>query len=270
MRDSETVATFLRERLGALTPEIAVVLGSGLGVIANTLEESTSVATEEIPGFPVSTVAGHAGRVHLGRWGGRVVLLFQGRVHLYEGYPIQTVTLGVRTAAELGARYLVLTNAAGSCDRAIRPGSLMRASDLLDLFFRRLRGNSKKPFIGRGRTLDPELGAMIDEAARREKITLSHGVLCGSSGPSYESAAEIRLQRAIGAHAACMSTVPESYAAVDSGLRVAAISLITNYGTGITQERLDHAEVVEWAERAGKDLGRLLRRLAGSLPESSS
>jgi purine nucleoside phosphorylase len=162
----------------------------------------------------------------------------------------------------MGAEYLVLTNAAGSCSSAVGPGSLMRATDLLDLFFRRLRGDRAKPFLGRGRVLDSELCRLVDEAAVLESIPLAHGVLCGSSGPAYETAAEIRLQRTLDAQAACMSTVPEAFAAVDCGMRAAVVSLITNFGTGVSSAPLNHAEVVEWAARAGEDLGRLLRRLA--------
>jgi len=266
MTDAMRAGAFLRERLGSAQPEMAVVLGSGLGGIAESLERPVGVDTAQIPGFPAASVAGHAGRVLLGRWSGRPVLLFQGRVHLYEGHPVEAVTLGVRTAAALGIRFLVLTNAAGSCSVAVPPGSLMRAQDLLDLFFRRLHGRQAKPFVGRGGVLDPQLGRWIDDAARRESIILAHGVLCGSSGPAYETAAEIRLQRTLGAHAACMSTIPEAFAAADCGMRVAVVSLITNFGTGITSRRLEHAEVVGWAARAGDDLGRLLRALAGLLP----
>jgi inosine/guanosine/xanthosine phosphorylase family protein len=266
MTDAARAADFLRQRLGAQRPEMAVVLGSGLGGIAASLADAVSIETTEVPGFPASTVAGHAGRIYLGRWAERRVLLFQGRVHLYEGHEVETVTLGVRCAAELGAKYLVLTNAAGSCSSAVGPGSLMRATDLLDLFFRRLRGNRAKPFIGRGGALDPKLCRLVDEAAALESIPLAHGVMCGSSGPAYETAAEIRLQRTLDAQAACMSTIPEVFAAVDCGMRVAVISLITNFGTGVSSAPLNHAEVVEWAAKAGEDLGRLLLRLAALLP----
>ena len=268
MTDAARAADFLRQRFGDERPEMTVVLGSGLGGIAASLADSVSIETREVPGFPAATVAGHAGRIYMGRWADRRVLLFQGRVHLYEGHAVETVTLGVRCAAALGAQLLVLTNAAGSCSSAVGPGSLMRATDLIDLFFRRLRGNRAKGFIGRGGALDPQIGRLVDEAAVLESIPLAHGVLCGSSGPTYETAAEIRLQRTLDAQAACMSTIPEVFAAIDCGMRVAVVSLITNFGTGVSSEPLRHADVVEWAARAGEDLGRLLRRLAGLLPGS--
>ena len=213
--------------------------------------------------MPAASVAGHAGRVWLGWWGGCCVLVFQGRLHLYEGHPVETITLSVRAAAELGVRDIVLSNAAGSCDGAIPPGSLMRASDLLDLFFHRIRGRARAPHIGRGGVLDADLGAVLDEAARRERIDLRHGVLCGSLGPSYETASEVRLWRRLGASAACMSTVPEAFAARAAGMRVAAVSLITNLGTGLRAgARLDHSEVVEQAAHAGEELGCLLKKAA--------
>ncbi|MBD3160963.1 MAG: hypothetical protein GF346_02260 [Candidatus Eisenbacteria bacterium] len=131
---------------------------------------------------------------------------------------------------------------------------------MIDLFFRRLRGAAPPPFLGRGGTLDPAVGRGLDEAARRERVVLRHGVLCGSLGPSYETAAEVRLWRTIGGSAACMSTVPEAFAARRAGMRVGVISLITNFGTGVSADRLDHSEVVAWASRAGEELRRLLRR----------
>lgn len=262
MRDARLAADALEELLGPLRPQLAIVLGSGLGAIAETLEDAKSVALDEIPGFPRATIAGHAGRIHLGRWGSRSVLIFQGRVHLYEGHPIERVTLAVRVAAALGARDLILTNAAGSCDPEIPPGSLMRADDLMNLFFRRIGGSDATGRIGGGGTLDPDMKWALDEAARLEGIELRTGVLCGSLGPSYETASEVRLWRRIGASAACMSTVPEAFAARAIGMRVAAVSLITNLGTGIASGPLDHAEVMALGERAGSDLGRLLRKCA--------
>ena len=264
--DAQRAALFLSRRLEDGRPRFAVVLGSGLGSIAASLERASQVPMQEIPGMLPASVAGHAGRVCLGWWGRCCVLAFQGRLHLYEGHPVETITLSVRTAAELGVRDIVLTNAAGSCDGAIPPGSLMRADDLLDLFFRRIRGRVRAPYVGRGGVLDADLGGILDEAARCERIDLRHGVLCGSLGPSYETAAEVRLWRRLGAGAACMSTVPEAFAARAAGMRVAVVSLITNFGTGLLAgARLDHSEVVAAAGQAGEDLGRLLRRAAAIL-----
>lgn len=264
--DARRAAAFLEDKLGEAKPEVAIVLGSGLGAIAESLADARSVSMQAVPGFPTAAVVGHAGSVSLGQWAGRNVLVFQGRVHLYEGHPVDSVTLGVRTAAELGAEHLILTNAAGSCDAGIPPGSLMRALDLIDLFFRRLRGNEAGPKIGKDGALDEDLCHRIDDAAITESIRLHHGLLCGSSGPSYETAAEVRLFRAIGAHAACMSTVPEVWAATARGMAVAVVSLITNYGTGISEAPLAHEEVVEMGAKAGKNLGRLLKETVRRLP----
>ncbi len=260
MNDARAAADFLRSRWGEARPSVAVVLGSGLGGIAEGLEERRSLPSDTIPGIPKATVEGHAGEVHIGRWGSSPVLVFQGRVHFYEGHSFDTVTLAVRTAAELGVRDLILTNAAGSCDGALPPGALMRATDLIDLFFRRNRGTSAPPWIGRGGVLDSDLGRILDDAALAERIEMRLGILCGSQGPTYETASEIRLWRKIGASAACMSTVPEAFAARAAGMRVAAISMISNFGTGVTPGRIDHEEVMREGKRAGKDLGRLLRR----------
>jgi len=260
MSDAKRAAEHLRGWMGTASPSLAVVLGSGLGGISESLEERKTIPFTEIPGFPSAGVAGHAGFLHSGIWGGRPVLLFQGRVHLYEGHPLRTVTLPARTAAELGVSRLVLTNAAGSCDREMSPGTLMRASDLIDLFFRRLREGMASPRIGAAPLLDPALGELLDRAACLSGVELRTGALCGSSGPSYETAAEIRLWRRLGARAACMSTIPEAFAARRAGVRVAAISLITNYGTGIAGRPLSHEEVVEWAAVAGERLARLLRK----------
>ncbi len=265
MSDARRAAEYFEERFGPAKPDLAIVLGSGLGEIAEDMDEAKRIASDEVPGFPRSTIAGHAGQIHLGKWGSRTVLIFQGRIHLYEGHEVAKVTLAVRTAATLGIRDLILTNAAGSCDPSIPPGSLMRASDIMNLFFRRIGGSVGDERIGGGGVLDPALNRAIDEAARLEQIELRSGVLCGSLGPSYETASEIRLWRRIGASAACMSTVPEAVAAHRAGMRVAAISLITNLGTGISSGPLDHAEVMALGARAGSNLGRLLRRTAGIL-----
>jgi purine-nucleoside phosphorylase len=265
MNDARAAANHLRSHWGDVRPVLGIVLGSGLGEIADLIEDRRSISSDTIPGIPPATVEGHAGQVHFGRWGSVPVLLFQGRVHFYEGHSFETITLAVRAAADLGVRDLILTNAAGSCDHTLPPGTLMRVTDVIDLFFRRDRGATAPAWIGRGGVLDAGLGAILDQAAVAERIELRAGILCGSQGPSYETAAEIRLWRKLGAHAACMSTVPEAFAARAAGMRVAAISMISNFGTGLLPGRIDHMEVMREGERAGKDLGRLLVRAASLL-----
>lgn len=264
MKDARDAARSLRNRLGIERPRLAVVLGSGLGSVAESLLEARGMPAGEIPGFPRAAVQGHEGEVRFGRWGGCPTLIFRGRVHLYEGHSAETITLAVRTAALLGASELVLTNAAGSCDASIPPGCLMRSTDLLDLFFRRLRIPGAPGRIATAPLLDAEVGSRLDAAALAEGIHLRTGVLCGSPGPAYETASEVRLWRRIGGHAACMSTVPEAFAGRAAGMRVGVVSMISNYGTGISPGPLDHRDVMEQAALAGVDLGRLLRRFAES------
>lgn len=262
MNDARVAADHLRSHWGDIRPTLGVVLGSGLGEIADRIQDRRSLPSDSLPGMPKATVEGHAGQVHIGRWANLQVLLFQGRVHFYEGHSFDTITLAVRTAAELGVQDLILTNAAGACDGTLAPGTLMRVTDMIDLFFRRDRGRTAPSWIGRGGVLDAGLGAILDRAAIAERIELRAGILCGSQGPSYETAAEIRLWRKLGAHAACMSSVPEAFAARAAGMRVAAVSMISNFGTGVLPGRIDHLDVMEEGKRAGKDLGRLLVRAA--------
>jgi purine-nucleoside phosphorylase len=243
------------------------VLGSGLGAIASSLEDGVSVEATEVPGFPPSRVPGHAGAVHVGRWGSCRTLVFQGRTHLYEGHTDDAVTLPVRTAGALGARFVLLTNAAGAVDSRLAPGSLLCARDLIDLFFRRW---SHARAGGTRAVPDPALGRLVGRAASAEGVALASGVLSGSMGPAYETAAEVRWLQRLGVHAVCMSTIPEAIAAGTLGLPVAVVSLITNHATGIAPGPLDHAEVVRWARTAESDLGRVLRASANLLAEEAA
>jgi inosine/guanosine/xanthosine phosphorylase family protein len=257
-------ADFLRRWLGASRPRFAVVLGSGLGGVAAGIEDARTIPMAEIPGFPAPTVLGHAGRVRVGHWGEESVLILEGRTHLYEGHSLEYVTRAVRILSLLGIPNLVLTNAAGSCHHGVPPGSLMRACDLVDLFFRRMRGDRPDEDLGADARVifDAGLGRALDEAARRAGIELRRGVLGGFFGPAYETAAEVRLLRRFGVDAACMSTIPEALAARRWGIRVAAVSLITNYATGAGGgARLEHADVVAQAAVAAERLERLLREL---------
>lgn len=261
--DAREAAEYLIGRLDVRRPALAIVLGSGLGGVADAIDDARSVAMEETPGFTRATVHGHAGRILCGSLGGAEVLVYQGRIHLYEGHEPRRVTLQARIAARLGVERLLLTNAAGSCDGDLPPGSLMRATDVVDLFFRRLRGSSAvAPRTG---VLDGSLNERIDRAALTGGIDLHKGVLCGSPGPSYETAAEIRLWKRLGARAATMSTIPEAFAARRAGMRTAVISLITNYGTGIGAERLTHEDVVRRAATAARELRVVIEGLARDL-----
>lgn len=248
--------------LGAWRPEVVVVLGSGLGDLAERLEHPRRLGYGAIPGFVVPGVAGHQGELIAGRLAGRRVLAQSGRFHAYEGHPASTVAQPVRLFAELGAAALVLTNAAGGIGAGLRPGSLMLIADHVNL-------TSGNPLIGpvrAGETRFPDMSAPYDPALRRiaravareERIELAEGVYAGVTGPSYETPAEIRMLRGLGAAAVGMSTVPEVIAARASGLRCLAISIITNLAAGLSAARLTHDEVMLAARGASERLERLL------------
>lgn len=236
--------------------DLAFVLGSGLGAFAERLEDPLVVPFEELGDMPGSAVPGHAGRFVLGMLGDARVLVQQGRVHLYEGWHAQEVTRPVRALARLGCKAVVLTNAAGGLVEGWPIPCLMRLTDHLNL-----QGTTPltRAESGRGNPYDAELGECLDRAAEEQGLTLQRGVYAGLLGPSYETPAEIRLLASMGAHAVGMSTVCEALAADAAGLRVAAISCISNPAAGIAAAPLNHAEVVEAGQAIADDFGELLR-----------
>jgi len=235
-------------KLGAPEPRIGVVLGSGLGAFGDTLSGLVKVPYTEIPHLPRSTVAGHAGNLCLGSVGSAPVACLQGRVHLYEGHEPARVTFGVRLLAALGCRAVVLTNAAGGIASELSPGDLMLIVDHLNL-------TAKNPLIGSNDdalgTRFPDLSQAYDlaicdaarRAAKERGVTLREGVYACLLGPTYETPAEIRMLRTLGADAVGMSTVPEVIALRHGGIRVGAMSCITNLAAGISPTPLDHSEV---------------------------
>jgi purine-nucleoside phosphorylase len=248
-----------------LVPELALVLGSGLGALADDVEDATILPTSEVPHYPASTVAGHAGRLVLGRLGGRPVLVIQGRVHLYEGHPPRDVAFPIRLAHALGAQGIVLTNAAGGVNPAFGPGTLMLIADHLNLAFASpLAG---PPAEGEGRF--PDLSNPYDESWREQarnialtnRIPYREGVYAWVSGPSYETPAEIRYIARAGADAVGMSTVPEAIQAAALGLPVLGISTITNPAAGLQDEPLDHADVLEVGRQVRDRLATWVRAL---------
>jgi purine-nucleoside phosphorylase len=252
----------VRAWLGAWQPEVALVLGSGLGFLAERLEEARRLGYRDLPGFPVSTVPGHRGELVAGRLAGRRVLCQSGRFHGYEGHPAETVVLPVRMLVDLGVRALLLTNAAGGIRSGFGPGSLMLLADHLNLTFRNgLHGpvrSGDQRFPDMSAPYDAELRAQARQVARVERIALEEGVYAGVMGPSYETPAEIRMLRGLGADAVGMSTVLEVIAARAAGMRCLAISTITNRAAGLGQGRLSHEEVMAAAAAAGERLGRLV------------
>jgi purine-nucleoside phosphorylase len=253
------------QRAGAGPIEVAMVLGSGLSVLADHLEDPVRVPYREIEGFPRSTVPGHAGNFVVGTLEGRTVGMAQGRFHLYEGYDAREVVLPVRVLHALGARALLVTNAAGSLDRRRPPGTLMAIRDQMNLQFANPlagshpTGRAARMMIERTETYDPSLLALLHATALEHTIRLREGVYAGLPGPTYETPAEIRFLKRAGADAVGMSTVGEAVAAASLGMPVAGVSLLTNYAAGLTRRHLTHDEVTRVAERTRHRLERLVR-----------
>ena len=266
-RTTTAAADAVRDRApGHEAPRLAVVLGSGLGSVADAVEDSVAIPYAELLGFPVSTVAGHPGRLLLGRLGGTPAVVLHGRAHLYEGVPAPALAVPVRTARALGADTVVLTNAAGSLRDDLGPGALM-AIDHVNL-------TGANPLIGpnddaigprfaaMGAAYDPALRAALRRAAAAEGVALGEGVYLAVTGPSFGTPAEIRAFRTLGADAVGMSTVLETIAAVHCGLRVAGVSVITNLAEGLGGEPLTHAGTLAAADAAADGLRRVLVRFA--------
>lgn len=261
-RASEAARYVLAKAQGR-SPRAAVVLGSGLGGVADAINDAIEIPYDEIPYFVTSTVQGHAGKLIIGSCDGVDVVLMKGRVHFYEGYSMEEVTLPVRVFNLMGIRTLVLTNAAGGAASHLKPGSLMALTDHLNLMGENpLRGVNDERFGPRFPDLTsvytPAYLEAAHEVAREIGVVLAEGVYMALRGPSYETPAEIRMMRKLGADAVGMSTVPESIVARHCGMNVLAISCITNVAAGMTASEINHAEVMEVGERAGKQLAELI------------
>ena len=243
--------------------DIAVILGSGLGGYVEALEDASSISYENIPGFPVSTVPGHAGRWWVGTLHGKRVYMMQGRFHSYEGYDQQTVTLPIRVMSKLGVKTLVVTNASGGVNTSFEPGDLMLIEDFINLSGKNpLTGPNLDEFGPRFPDLchayDVELKQLTVNVAKELGIKLQQGVYCWMNGPTFESPAEIRMARVLGADAVGMSTVVEAMVARHCGLRVCAVSCIANKAAGISPTPLSGEEVIEAANAAAPRFQRLL------------
>ncbi|NOS68471.1 MAG: purine-nucleoside phosphorylase [Verrucomicrobia bacterium] len=256
-------------RIKALTrlrPRLAIVLGSGFSHVADELDVESRTPYSKLPGFPKPTVAGHEGEMLVGRLSGTPVILLGGRAHFYEGQSMDEITYAVRTLSACGISDLLLTNAAGGINRKFCTGEFMLVSDHINFMgVNPLRGGSAKNlprFVDMTLAYDIELSAMITSAARAEKIKLQRGVYLAVSGPSYETPAEIRAFARLGADAVGMSTVPEVIVARQCGLRVTAISCITNLAAGLGGGTVSHEEVLETGRRVRKIGARLLKRFA--------
>jgi len=266
-------AAFLRARLGRFAPTIGIVLGSGLGAVADAVADPILAPYAEIPNFPQSTVAGHSGRIVAGRLGGVPVVVMQGRVHYYEGYTPLQVTFPMRVLGQLGLHTVILTNAAGGISHSYRIGDLVLLSDHINaLGFNPLVGPNEPRFATRPGTglrffdmteaYSRRLRVLAHEAARAEGFVLEEGVYLATTGPSFETPAEIRAFRALGADLVGMSTVPETIVARHSGIEVLGISCVTNLAAGIGSTHLSHEEVFEAGSRVQHRLAKLFERLA--------
>ena len=252
------------------TAEIGVILGSGLGDYAQALEDTVRLPYAEIPGFPRSTVAGHAGMLCCGTLHGKRVMMMQGRFHYYEGYSMKDVTLPVRVMQRIGIKTLIVTNACGGINLSYAPGDLMLIADMFSL-------TGQNPLIGPNLdefgprfpdmscAFDRELRALAHACAREQGFALQEGVYAQMTGPCYETPAEIRMLRTLGADAVGMSTVPEVIVARHGGMRVLGVSCITNMAAGILPQPLNHAEVTETANRVKDRFKGLLDAVIGQM-----
>jgi purine-nucleoside phosphorylase len=266
----EQAAALVKRRFSA-RPRFGLVLGSGLGFLAEKIEQPVVVNYSELPGFPVSTVEGHMSRLVLGELSGRPVAVMQGRFHYYEGYSMERVVMGVRLLARLGVEALITTNAAGAVNKAFRPGDLMLITDHINLM-----GNN--PLIGPNlERLGPRFPDMSDAYCRELRelalkvavslgLELKQGVYAAMTGPSYETPAEIRMLRTLGADAVGMSTIPEVIAAVHAGLKVLGLSCISNLAAGLSERPLSHQEVKDTADGVREPFSRLVMELLRNIP----
>jgi purine-nucleoside phosphorylase len=252
--------------------DVAIILGSGLGAFAETLEDKRVVNASELPGYPVSTVAGHAGKIVTGNVGSLRVLAFQGRVHLYEGYAASEVVTPVRLAHRLGAKILVVTNASGAVTRRFKPGDLLLIDDHINLQFRnplrgmRIEGEARFPDCGYA--YDRELCLLAERVALAKGITLQRGVFAGVLGPTYETPAETRMLARLGGDAASMSTVAEVICSMALGMSVLGISCVTNWSAGISELPLDHDDVQRVAGEASERLAQLITGILEEIGKS--
>lgn len=251
-------------------PKIGIVLGSGLGIYVDQIQNKTIIPYQDIPHFKRTSVEGHDGRLIIGEVHGVTVAALQGRFHAYEGHPMDEIVLPVRTLAALGAEMLFLTNASGGINANFHPGDLVAITDHINL-------SGRNPLVGPNiaelgprfpdmtTAYDPELIQLMQEVAKNHHVDIKTGVYCSVLGPTYETPAEIRMIKIIGGDMVGMSTVPEAIAANHLGLKVAGVACITNYAAGIKQEKLNHADVKDVAEKAMVGFATILTETIGEL-----
>ncbi|KXG43343.1 purine-nucleoside phosphorylase [Tepidibacillus infernus] len=253
-----------------IQPEIGLILGSGLGVLADEIEEAVQIPYSEIPHFPVSTVEGHKGQLVIGKLAGKSVIAMQGRFHFYEGYSMQEVTFPVRVMKELGVQKLLVTNAAGGINLSFKPGDLMIIEDHINFMFNNpLIGPNENELGVRFPDMSTAYSEVLIEKAKsvadQLQIDLKSGVYVGLTGPTYETPAEVRMLRTMGSDAVGMSTVPEVIVARHSGIEVLGISCITNMAAGILPQPLSHDEVIETTKLVQSKFLNLVRQIIGTI-----
>jgi len=248
-----------------LEPRVGVILGSGLGAFGDSLDDATTLPYAEIPHFPASTVVGHSGALALGRCRGVPVAVMKGRVHFYEGYSLEQVVFPTRVLGRLGIQTLVVTNAAGAVNKAYAPGELMVIEDHINLIGNPLVGPNEdalgERFFDMSEAYDKGLRDVAEAACRAAGVRSHRGVYLALTGPSFETPAEIRAFRTLGADAVGMSTVPEVTAVRHMGIRVVGLSCLTNMAAGVLDQKLDHREVLETGERVKVQLLEVLVRI---------
>jgi purine-nucleoside phosphorylase len=270
--EKATAAAEFVGRRTELRPTIAIVLGSGLGAFAEQLESATAIGFAEIPNFPRSTVPGHSGKLVIGKVAGVPVAVMQGRVHAYEGYSPEEVTFPVRVLGRMGAKTLVLTNAAGGINEGLKQGQLVLIADHINLSGRNPAAGRNDERLGprffdMSEAYSTRLRGLAHEAARSMDFRLDEGVYLSVLGPSFETPAEIRAFRTMGADLVGMSTVQETIVARHMGIEVLGISCVTNLAAGIQKEPLRHEEVMETGRGVEKQLAGLLTRLVPMMAE---
>jgi purine-nucleoside phosphorylase len=267
LRRLDEAADLLRSRT-PLQPAMGIILGSGLGAFADSLEGAVSVPYAEVPHFPASTVVGHGGALVIGRCQGVPVAVMKGRVHFYEGYSLEQVVFPARVLGRLGIETLLVTNAAGAVNTKFAPGDLMVIEDHINLLGNPLVGPNEdalgERFIDMSEAYDRGLRDVAEAACRASGVRARRGVYLALTGPTFETPAEIRMFRTLGADAVGMSTVPEVIALRHMGVRVVGLSCITNMAAGVLDQKLDHREVLETGERVKGALMEVIGRIVAA------
>jgi len=268
-REARAAADVIRPRIGDRAPATAIVLGSGLGGLADEIAAVAKIPYADVPGFPAATVAGHAGALIAGTLSGKFVLALAGRFHMYEGHDVRLAAFPARVARALGATTLIVSNAAGGVNRLWQPSDLMLIRDHINLMFRNPLVGAVEPgdlrFPDMSAPYDGGLADLARDVAKHEGILLREGVYAGLLGPAYETAAEVRMLELFGADAVGMSTVPEVIVARAIGMRVLGFSCITNLASGLTSNPITHAEVLEATAHAAASFKRLVKGVVARL-----